>query len=289
MPVLFNHSTTLPNSLLHKDVTMYCEVKFRDASISASAVANWSRWPGRTESLAKTSQTHSLSGNYSRFTLSLSNVTRFDQADYTIVWTFFVSGKSCLFPCPTMSLSVRDECYFRIPQPMHGNMTITTPIDVPSLTLVANFTGDGEHYRIVWSNSSVYDLEYFGTSQKYFIKHSETSSCFFTEELIITNISVADAGMYTAEAAGYFESGNLTFFEVKIAQDSTLEKSGVFAPVLAVFVPVLGTLATGTAVVLVLCSCIYMHKKKKQNGKCTVIGTSISEPHQSYSVAPFCI
>ena len=274
MPVICDQSTTVPNALLHQNATMYCEVKFRDASISASAVANWSRWPEGTELLAKTSLTHSLTGNSSRFTLSLSNVTRSDQADYTIVWTYFVSGKNCSFPCLTVALSVRDECYFKIPQPMHGNVTITTPINVPSLTLVANFTGDPvrEHYRIVWSNSSVYDLEYFGTRQKYFIKHSKISSCLFTEELIITNVSMADAGLYTAEAAG---SGNVTFFEVIITKKT---KSTILAPVLGTLVAII------IAVVLMLYRCIYIHKKK---GKCSVIGKHEQVPPVVFHVVPF--
>ena len=265
MPVVVNYSTTVPNSLLHKDVTMCCEVEFRDASLSASTVATWWRWPESTASLANASLTQALTGNSFRIFLSLNNVTQLDQADYTLAGTFSVGDKNCSFSCPTMSLSVRDECYFKIPQPTRGNVTITTPIDVPSLTLVANFTGDTDrgHYRIVWSNGSVYDLEYFRTSQKYFTKHSKISSCLFTEELIITNISMTDAGVYTAEATGYFDSGNRTFFNVIIAETT---KS-------AILTPLLGTLVTGIAIaaVLVLCSCIYiMYRKKKhlkKNGK----------------------
>ena len=265
-PTLINYTTTQPVARPHDSMVMNCEVNFTNSSVASTTMATCQRrWSSRQSATACTNATitHRLPGNHFNISLPLSNITEEDQAVYTLSISY---SEKCSFSCPDISLRVADWCFGRTPEPVNpGMVNITAPHDASQLSLVANFTGDTDSARfsIVWSNSSTRNLKRVGTRNKYFTKRSIVSTCLFTEELIIRNVTMLDAGMYEARAAGLQSVGNVTYFKVNIDQE---ESSHLSLLVIVVIVVVTITLATAVGI----CIGVYTYRRKYRlrSGKC---------------------
>jgi hypothetical protein len=231
---------------------MSCRVDFLDPRTAASASATWSRFPNRPSWAPPVSDSfpqHSSDNNFS-VNLVIRNTTReFDDAEYRIKIEF--SGQ-CSYICGPFNLKVRDECYERLPQPLNRtNVTVTTTLGAPTLKLAANFTGDRLYYGIVFSNSTVTDLPEYG-KDKYSTRLQALSQCVFTAELTIQNLSMADAGLYTARAVGLDNHSSDVFFDVRII-DRKAERS--LLPLIALVLLVMSLVLLGVCVV---------HRKKNR-------------------------
>lgn len=259
------------SSPLYGNVTMYCEVIFNDNVTSADAVGNWSRRPEDQTWYSKLGNgsftSHHSSDNTYYMSLSLTNVTESAEALYTFT-VKFMNGK-CSFQCPNMTLTVEHECYNKEPKPTDRNMTIIhTQFNRP-LELTANYTGDADtaHYKIYWWKGDFGDFK-IKKSDKYSLEHNKHTVCSFTDKLIIYNLSMADAGLYTAVVAGLHGLGSKTYFQVNIEQTSNKKKkksNGFFA--LTIVVPI------GIAIVISVSVCIYLYIRRKrghqqEEGKC---------------------
>lgn len=248
---------------------MYCVVMFNDNATSDNAVGSWSRWPeNKTWSMELDNDsftTQHLSDNNYRMSLFLTNVTKSAKALYTFTVNF-MNGK-CSFLCPDMELKVEHECYNKEPQPIatDRNMTIIhTHLNALSLELVANYTGDTDpsHYGIAWWKGDFGDFE-IQCSNKYLIEHNKHTLCSFTEKLIIYNLSMSDAGLYTAVVWGLHGLGHRTYFQVNIDQNpndqNPNKKSLNGFVVLAIVVPI------GIAVVASVCVSIFLYIQRKRS------------------------
>ena len=256
---MVTHSTITPDSPLHKDVTLHCEVEFRNTTLSDHDTrVTWSKQPKRN-STSNISLCHHLSDDRYKITiiLVLANVTKQDRAAYALT----LINNCCSFSCPKMSLTVGDNCSSEIPKPAQPEGTVSV-LNMSNMKLAANFSGDSDaaHYRIVWSNSSIFDLATFGTSGKYLTKHKVISPCFFTEELIIHNVSVADAGLYTALVTGPTGFGANTSFEVP-ESDLTDEDDPEIVPIYSSLISV-GVFALTVSMVGI---CFFMYTRRKKS------------------------
>lgn len=231
---------------------MYCVVRFKDTATSDNATGTWSQRPDHvTTSSSNISFTNQhLPGNRFQITLFLKNVTKNANAVY-ILTVKFMNGK-CSFSCPTISLKVENECYNKEPEPMDNNMTIiNTNLNVPFLRLAANYSGDMDsaHYKVCWWKGHAWDDE-IQTGNKYSIKtYNKQTFCSFTDELIIYNLSVNDAGLYTAVVTGIHGfTSKRTYFQVNIEQNSKMR----FLPLLSIAVGAVAIVTVGVCI----CVCI---------------------------------
>ena len=184
---------------------MYCVVEFHNSSATSSAVATCARSPERNteDPHANCACTHHLSGNRFNITLSINNVTKADEADYTLSVEYF---GNCSYPCPQIHLEV-DECLGRVLQPVNrSNVTIVSSVNTPSLRLAGIFEGDEANNEVMWSNSNTLDLKREGARGKYVVGYKFLSPCTFSEELVIHNLSMSDSGIYTASVLDHSDS-----------------------------------------------------------------------------------
>ena len=231
---------------------MYCEVEYPDSfSASRTNASHW-RFPHRLNSAppANESFTFHASGNILRVDLTIMNLTTNDTADYG-----FTVGE-CSFECANISLHV-DECLGVKPKPVtQQNISVTAPLSVSSVTLVANFTGDTSGtYPIVFSKQSVIDLPFHDSNKYSYMRSKVYQNCFFSGVLVIHNLSVADTGMYTAHAMGLGYRSPQMLFHVKVIDPGLEENLMKLISILAVVIVLLP---------VVLCAAMYVSRRKKK-------------------------
>jgi hypothetical protein len=231
---------------------MYCEVEFPDSSSASSTNASLWRFPPRLHFAppANESFTFHASGNILRVDLTIMNLTGYDAADYT-----FTVGE-CSFVCAKISLHV-DECLGIQPTPVtQQNISVTAPLSASSVTLIANFTGEtsGLTYPIVFSNQSVIDLP-FHDSNKYSYRSKVYPNCVLSVVLVIHNLSMADTGVYMAQAMGRGYSSPQVLFHVKVIDPGLEENLLKLISILAVVIVLLP---------VVFCAAMYVSRRNKK-------------------------
>ena len=230
---------------------MYCEVEFSDPSVTA-ANPTWKRSPLRPHHAppANVSFTYQTSGNLHIVNLTVRNVTDVDVATYTLA-----IGGDCLFEC-NITLKVL-ECLGIPPQPTtQHNITITASLSDSSVSLVANFTGQTTQltYPIIFSNRSVNDLLLY-QSKKYSFESHIFQKCVRSVVLVIHNLSMGDAGLYTARAIGLGHSSREVFFDVKVIDPGT--DKNILLPLISLVAMVV------VFVAVILCVGVCVHRRKK--------------------------
>ena len=234
------------------DVTMFCEVNIGSATLANSTEVEWS--VPSSQNMPFQRQV-SDDGNNINASLTLRNITEDDRGIYAVTFSNMCGSVSCRF-----SLKV-DACSNR-PDPVQKEVTINVSQNVSTLTLRANFSGttDQTQWVVIWSNSSASNLGNFGSKYR---TNRVVSDCFFTEELIIHNVSVSDAGLYFAKVYGSSDTGVNTTFHVNIMNrgDQKRKKAEESASVcsllgsVTVVLPVVGGVSIG----------IYLKLRRKRN------------------------
>ena len=151
-----------------------------------------------------------------------------------------------------------------VPEPMNdSNVTIVSPVDVPYLNLTAVFTGDDNVHNIIWSYESVYVLQ---ERDKYTISHKDIPPCIIVKELIIHNLSMSDAGIYSARVQ---DSHNIKYFNVIVFESKQNPKKSIL---LEIIVPAVAFICASICVcICVVCICC---RKKKRDCKSSNIHTN---------------
>ena len=250
-PEKVDWSSAAPEYPTGYDVTMFCEVNTGNAKLAKTTV----EWSVPSSQNVPFQPQVSYDGNNIIASLTLRNITEDDRGIYTVTFSNACGSVSCQF-----SLMV-DACYMR-PDPVKKEVTINASHNVSTLTLRADFSGttDQTHWMVIWSNSSASNLGNFGSKYR---TNRVVSDCFFTEELIIHNVSVSDAGLYFAKVYDSSDTGVNTTFHVNIMKqgDHKRKKSKVSASVcslavsVTVVLPVVGGVSIG----------MYLKLRRKRN------------------------
>ena len=219
-PVKINYSSTRPWVTTGYDVTMFCEVNIGSATLANSTEVEW---PVPSSQKVSFQRQVSDDGNTIKASLTLRSITEADQGLYTIT----VYNTCGSVSCESKLEVIPDACSNR-PDPVQKEVTINASQDVSTLTLRANFSGttDQTQWVVIWSNSSASNLGNFGSKYR---TNRVVSDCFFTEELIIHNVSVSDAGLYFAKVYGGSDTGVNTTFYVNIMNQGDQERKSVSA------------------------------------------------------------
>ena len=246
-------SSTLPEYPTGYDVTMFCEVNIGSATLTNSTEVEWS-----IPSSQKVPFQRQVSDDGNKLTASvtLRNITEDDRGLYTVTFKNKCGSVSC-----QSSLKVIPAACSKRPEPVQKNITINASQNVSTLTLAANFSGttDQTHWLVIWSNSSTPNLGNYGG--KYRTERQFVSDCFFTEKLIIQDVSGSDAGLYFAKVYDSSDTGVKTTFYVNIVHhgDQKRKKTKVST--------FLFSLVTLPVVVVVLVSIGIFRRRQKKRGR----------------------
>ena len=138
------------------------------------------------------------------------------------------------------------------------NVSVTAPLSATSVKLVANFTGDANMLNmlpVIFSNETVSDLNSLSQSHKYSWETQKYSNCIISVTMVIHNLSMTDAGLYTARATGLGYSSKEVFFDVKIVNPAT-EKD--FSKLISLSAVVFFLLPVA------LCATVYVNWRRKR-------------------------
>ena len=258
-PVLVSQSTSAPEWKQYYNETVDCEFDIKDAALRKTTIVTYTKWPNTSHNTVSFHYKFSNNGRRVQATLCFKNVTKSDQGVYNITATNICGSASCLvFP------SVVDNCSYVMPRPHQREVAINAHVGASMLRLSSNFTGDTDftHYKIIWSSTLTVNLN---ANQKYSIDRRVHSSCSFTEELCIYNVTATDAGQYTALVTGNEGNGSSTLFKVSVLEKfpkTETAKATISASSLVVGTVVL----TLTALAIGVCG-YKCHKRRVGNGK----------------------